>query len=202
VGLRSPTTRRIERGDGATIGIGFWGGLGARAGLVQDKDPEFLAKAALPYFQGLATWYQTARLGVAGGLLFVRVADALAQGGLRSLLNPGHLSSLEEWLHTPVRPGSLEQLASGMAFQCDIIPVPMPPGWSMNCEDPIVFADENLRNELERRYPPVWSRLRARQQFMRHELGVQIGDEILPLSSMPAYLAPLWLSPSHALTLV
>jgi hypothetical protein len=31
---------------------------------------------------------------------------------------------------------------------------------------------------------------------------LQIGDEILPLSSMPAYLAPLWLSPSHALTLV
>lgn len=202
VGLRSPTTRRIERGDGATTAIGFWGGLGCRAGIVQDADDDFLRKAAIPYFRGLVTWYQSVRLGVAGGTIFELVSDALAEGGLRSMLNPGHLVSLDEWMHTPVRPGCEEQIASGMAFQCDIIPVPMPPGWTINCEDPVVFADEHLRGELEHRYPEAWFRIRARQDFMRRLLGVQIGDEVLPLSSTPAYLAPLWLSSSHVLALV
>jgi len=201
VGLRSPTTRRIERGDGVTTAIGFWGGLGSRAGIVQEVDDAFLHKAAIPYFRGLATWYQSVGLGVAGGTIFERVSDALAEGGLRSLLNPGHLTSLDEWMHTPVRPGCGEQIASGMAVQCDIIPTPMPRGWAINCEDPVVFANERLRGELEQRYPNVWSRIRARQEFMRRLLGLQIGEDVLPLSSTPAYLAPLWLSSSHVLTL-
>lgn len=33
----------------------------------------------------------------------------------------------------------------GMAFQCDMIPVPMPEGWVINCEDPVVFAEAELR---------------------------------------------------------
>jgi hypothetical protein len=88
-----------------------------------------------------------------------------------------------------------------MAFQADIIPTPMPPGRAVNCEDPVVFADEDLRLELSQRYPDVWSRIQARQEFMRQSLGIQIRDEILPLSSMPAYLPPLWLSSSKALAL-
>ncbi len=201
VGLRSPTTRRIERGDAATVGIGYWGGLCSRAGLVQDEDAEYLATVAFPYFRGIATWYQTARLGLAGGTMVTEIEEALKPGGLRSLLNPGHLTSLDEWLHSPMRPDSTEQIASGMAFQCDVIPVPMPLGYTINCEDPVVFADAELRGEMQRRYPLVWSRMQARQQFMRDELGLRIGDELLPLSVMPAYLAPLWLSPSHVLTL-
>jgi hypothetical protein len=200
VGLRSPTTRVIERGTGATIAVGFWGGLGCRAGLIDEQEPDFLGKIAIPYFRGLATWYQTVRLGVAGETIFGQVSEALAQGGLGPMLNPGHLTSLDEWVHTPIRHNSSDSIASGMAFQCDIIPVPMPPGWAMNCEDPVVFADEALRKELSQRFPTIWSRMRARQEFMRQELGVQICDEVLPLSTAPAYLPPLWLSSSRVLT--
>lgn len=201
VGLRSPTARRLERGDGATTAIGYWGGLGCRAGLIEDQQPDFLARIALPYFRGLATWYQTVGLGVCGDEIHGQVSEALAQGGLRPALNPGHLTGLDEWVHSPIRPGSSEQIASAMAFQCDIIPVPMPAGWVINCEDPVVFADQDLRNELSRRYPAAWSRIRRRQEFMRRHLGLQIRDEVLPLSTTPAYLPPLWLNSAHVLTL-
>ncbi|MFN8541395.1 MAG: hypothetical protein U0232_28465 [Thermomicrobiales bacterium] len=86
-----------------------------------------------------------------------------------------------------------------MPFPCDSIPVPMPPGRAVNCEDPIVFADADLRAALQARYPATWARIAARQAFMRQELGIQIKDEVLPLSTTPARLAPLWLAPGKAL---
>ena len=43
-----------------------------------------------------------------------------------------------------------ERLASGMPFQVDVIPVPMPDNWALNCEDSVTFADAALRAELAR----------------------------------------------------
>ncbi len=199
VGLRSAGSRRIARGDGITTGFGFWGGLCARAGLVDDENRAFLDQLAIPYFRGLATWYETVGVGAAGGTVYERVTSVLAEGGLRSALNPGHLTGHDEWVHSPMVPGGTGTLRSGMAFQCDVIPTPAPPGWAINCEDPIVFADEALRADLATRYPDVWARIAARQRFMRDSLGVAIGDDVLPLSTIPAYLAPLWLAPNTVL---
>ncbi len=199
IGLCSPTARRIERGDGASTAVGFWGGLCCRAGLVMEEQDEFLNRIAIPYFRGLAAWYNIVHIGIKGSEVFETVSEMLARAGLRSALNPGHLTSLDEWVHSPIRPGSAEQISSGMAFQSDIIPVPIPPGYAINCEDTLVFADGNLRGELARRYPEAWSRIQARQDFMRQKLGIEISDEVLPLSTMPAYLPPLWLSPSRVL---
>lgn len=124
-GLRSPTAKRIKMGDGAVTGVGFWGGLAARAGLIENENEDFISRVAIPYFRGLAAWYQAIGIGVSGKEIFEHVSEALAQGGLRSKLNPGHLSSLEEWLHSPIRLDGLEKMESGMFFQCDIIPEPM-----------------------------------------------------------------------------
>lgn len=201
VGLRSPGGRRLTKGDGVSTAVGYWGGLCARAGLVDDDAPAFVERVAIPYFRGVATWYATVGVGVAGGVVHERVTAALAEGGLRPALNPGHLTSFDEWVHSPVRPGSAERLASGMAFQCDIIPTPLPAGQAVNCEDPVVFADETLRGRLRGRYPAVWARIAARRDFMRRELGLTIGDDVLPLSTMPAYLPPLWLTPGRALVM-
>jgi hypothetical protein len=105
VGLRSPGTRRIERGDAITSAVGFWGGLCARAGLVADDDRAFLNQLAIPYYRGVVTWYETIGLGVTGGEIFDRVTAVLAEGGLQSALNPGHLTGFDEWVHSPVYPG-------------------------------------------------------------------------------------------------
>jgi hypothetical protein len=170
--------------------------------LLQDVEPDFLRKAAIPYFRGIAAWYGAIGLGVQGGTVFESASEALAAGDLHPLLNPGHLTSLEEWVHTPFRPGSREVIASGMAFQCDIIPGPLPRGWAVNCEDPVVVADISLRQQIQSLYPDVWSRILARQSFMRDELRLEVREELLPLSTAPACFAPLWLSSERVLACV
>jgi hypothetical protein len=199
VGLRSPGGRIIRAGDGATAAVGYWGGLSARAGLVAEPDDAFLALASA-YFAGLATWYATADIGVAGGDLYAAVTEALAQGGLRSALNPGHLTGHDEWVHTPVRPGSTEAIRSGMPFQVDVIPTPMPKGAALNCEDGIVFADAGLRADLRARHPDVVARIEARAAFARDRLGAPVRDSVLLLSSTPLCLPPFWLRPDRLLT--
>ncbi|WP_127753858.1 M24 family metallopeptidase [Devosia sp. 1566] len=193
IGLSSPTGRIIGKGNGISAAVSFWGGLASRAGLVTDHDEAFLATAK-SYFEGLITWYETADLGVTGGEIHDAVTGALARGGLGSALNPGHLTGHDEWLNSPVRPGSQSRIASGMPFQIDVIPVPMPNGWALNCEDAVTFADAKLREELRTRHPQVYTRIEQRRAFMRDELGVAIHDAILPMSSTPLCLPPFWLA--------
>ena len=85
-----------------------------------------------------------------GGEVAAAVETALADAGatFRPMLNPGHLISYDEWVHSPIERGSDVPLASGMALQCDIIPTPLPAGTALNCEDSIVLADEALRGEI------------------------------------------------------
>lgn len=196
IGLRSPTARTIRRGDGVTTAVGFWGALSSRAGLLDTGNDDFLSLAT-SYFDGLKRWYEVADIGVKGGDLHSAVVAKLAEGGLRSALNPGHLTGHEEWMNSPVRPGSNEPIASGMPFQVDVIPVPMPGNWALNCEDPVTFADENLRAELAARHPETFARIEARRAFMRDVIGVEPKPSILPLSSTPLCLPPFWLKSDH-----
>ena len=198
IGLRSPTTRCLKKGDGVTTALGYWGALSSRAGLLTDHDEGFL-KPSKAYFEALITWYETADIGVTGGDLFSAVTEKLKSAGLNSALNPGHLGSHEEWLHSPVRPGSTERLRSGMPFQVDVIPVPMPAGWALNCEDMVAFADVGLREEIRQRYPDMHARIAARRTFMEDQLGVPLSDNILPFSSTPLYLPPFWLRSGNVL---
>jgi hypothetical protein len=199
IGMASPTARLIKRGDGVNVAIGYWGGLSCRSALVTDRDDEFLA-AAKAYFEGLIAWYETADIGAEGGAIFEAVNTTLAKGKLRSALNPGHLTGHDEWVHTPIRPGSTERIASGMPFQVDIIPVPMPPGWALNCEDGVAFADAKLRADLRAKHPAVADRIETRRAFIRDQLGIAVKDSILPLSATPLCLPPFWLKPGQLLT--
>jgi len=198
IGLRSPTARKPRRGDGVTTAIGMWGALSSRAGLFDEANEDFLVPAKA-YFEALVSWYETADIGVAGGGLHAAVVGKLAEGGLKSALNPGHLTGHEEWMHSPVRPGSREKLRSGMPFQIDVIPTPMKAGWALNCEDPVTLADAVLRAELKTKYPAVAERIEKRRAFMRDELGVDVKANILPLSSTPLYLPPFWLKADNVL---
>ena len=200
IGLRSPSPRVMRRGDGVTTAVSFWGGLSSRAGLLDDQGDAFLALAK-SYFSGLARWYETADIGVAGGAVYDAVAETLAAGGLRSALNPGHLTGHEEWSHTPIRPGSTETIASGMPFQVDIIPTRLPEGAALNCEDAVTFADAALRDELRARHPGTHARMVARRHFMRDALGVAVKESVLPLSAIPLCLPPFWLASGRLLSL-
>lgn len=199
VGLRSPSAKRIAEGDAATTAIGYWGGLSCRAGLVAHaEEGAFLDEVVRPYFGAIATWYASVRLGVAGGAVHERVTRAFDGARFGSMLNPGHQVSIEEWLHTAIRPGSADVIASGNAYQIDIIPSPLAPGEALNCEDTVAIADVALRDELAERHPDVWARIVARQAFLRDTLGLEVADEVLPLSATPAHLAPFWLDAETA----
>lgn len=193
VGLRSPTARVPAHGDGITSAVSYWGGLTARAGLIRERDDAFL-KVSMDYFAGLLAWYETADIGVEGGAVHEAVVSTLARGNLKSALNPGHLTGHDEWMHSPIRPDSCERIVSGMPFQIDIIPAPMPNGWALNCEDPVTFADEMLRAEIRGKYPEIFARFEARRTFVRETLGVDVKDNILLLSAIPLCLPPFWLN--------
>jgi hypothetical protein len=193
IGLRSPVGRKLAKGDGVTTAVGYWGGLSCRAGLFTDHDAVFL-ETAKAYFRGLAEWYDIADIGVEGGQIFAAVTEALNEHGLDQALNPGHLVGHDEWVHTPVRPGSTEKLRSGMPFQVDIIPVPMKDNWALNHEDSVTFADAELRADLARLYPAVNARVEARRAFIRDAIGIELKPSILPMSHAPLALPPFWLA--------
>jgi hypothetical protein len=206
VGLRSPSSRRLERGDAVIAAIGLWGGNCARGGVLVSAPSEltsasagYLERLAIPYWRAIATWYETLAIGLPGGDMFATISSLLEGETFASSLNPGHLVHYEEWLDSPIRPGSEDPIASGMVLQCDVIPTGIRPGWTINCEDTVAIADGALRQQLERRHPGLWSRIRARQDHVRDVLGVALRDEVLPLSCTVAYLRPFWLAPGAAL---
>ena len=194
-GLRSPSARVLQDGDAITCGIGYWGGLSCRAGLLQaTPDDTFTQETVIPYFRAIATWWGTIGLEVTGGEIYNRVIDAIGAAPFQPMLNPGHLTSSDEWLHSPIFAGSTDLLQSGMILQCDIIPTPLPPGRTLNCEDTVALADVTLRNEIASRHPDLWRRITARRTFMIESLGIPIAEEVLPLSVAPAWLPPYWLA--------
>lgn len=206
VGLCSPSSRRLELGDAAVACIGLWGGNCARGGLVAASSADltaasegYLERLAIPYWRAIATWYETLAVGVAGGEVFDTITSLLAGESFASSLNPGHLIHYEEWMDSPIRAGSDDPIISGMVIQSDIIPTGIRPGWTVNCEDTVAIADQALRGELETRHPELWSRIRARREYMRDRLGVRLRDEVLPLSCTAAYFRPLWLASGQAL---
>lgn len=198
IGLSSPSARPVNTGDGVTTAVGYWGGLSCRAGLMADHDVAFLAKAKA-YFDGLRAWYEAVDIGVSGKSIVTAVEAALAAADLRPALNPGHLISHDEWMNTPIRPGSDELIQSGMAFQVDIIPTPMAAGQALNCEDGVVIADATLRAAIAKAHPEVYARMQARRDFVRDVIGITLKDCILPLSSTPLCFAPFWTKPDHLL---
>jgi hypothetical protein len=202
MGLASPSDRRIERGEPITAAFGVWGSLTARAGMVAAGPEnlsadlrEFYPRFTTSYFGAVAAWYEALALGRPGGEIVAAVAAATPAEIWTPALNPGHLIHTDEWVSTPFYEGSTIPLASGMALQMDIIPVSAGPFCIANAEDGVVLADETLRSELAARYPAVWQRMQARQQFMREALGIRLRPEVLPLGNMAGLYSPYFLNP-------
>jgi len=205
-GLNSPRDRAMARGEYVSMAYGTWGALTCRGGwLAADAAdlPEgvrdYVEKLAAPYFATAAAWYDTIGIGVTGGEIDA-VVRRTAEPHFRPFLNPGHLIHIDEWMSTPIYPGSTERLVSGHAIQCDIIPSGVGDYFSSNIEEGVVLLDEAGRAALRERHPGAWSRIEARRAFMADTIGIRLKPEILPLSNIPAYLPPYFLSPGKAFT--
>jgi hypothetical protein len=207
-GLLSPGDRPIQRGDPFTVAFGIWGALNCRAGWVvedarelPDGIQDYVERLVEPYFETIAEWYGALRIGQTGGTLNEIVARRLGDPFFGIFLNPGHQLHLDEWVNSPIWPGSTIPLKSGMAFQVDMIPATGTDYFTTNIEDGIALADEALRGELADRHPGAWARIQARREFMDDALGIGLHPDVLPLSNIPAYLPPFLLSPDQAMTL-
>ena len=117
-------------------------------------------------------------------------------------LNPGHQIHLDEWVNSPISPGSTIELRSGMALQVDIIPATGTDYFTTNIEDGIALADAvAARRRFAAGYPEAWARIQARRRFMSDALGIDLHPDVLPFSNLPAYLPPFLLRPDRAMTL-
>ncbi len=208
LGLLSPTRRVIERGDPFTVAFGIWGALNCRAGFVVAEAAElpediadYVERLVAPYFAAVAEWYGELRVGVTGGVLHEVIARRLADPFFGVGLNPGHQIHLDEWVNSPVFPGSNIELPSGTALQVDVIPATGTPYFTSNIEDGIALADAALRRAFAARHPQAWARITARRRFMEEALGIPLHPDVLPFSNLPAYLPPFLLSPGCAMTL-
>jgi creatinase/prolidase-like protein len=207
-GLLSPGDRQIQRGDRFTVAFGIWGALNCRAGWVVEDASElpagirdYVDKLAGPYFEAVADWYGALRIGQVGGALQEIIDRRLGDPFFGIYLNPGHQISLDEWVNSPVWRGSEVELRSGMAMQVDIIPATGTDYFTTNIEDTIAFADESLRAAFAAADPAAWARVQARRRFMAEALGIELHQDVLPFSNIPAYLPPFLLRPDRALTL-
>jgi hypothetical protein len=206
LGLGSPSDRVIGRGEPFTVAVGLWGGLTCRAGFLVAEASEldagirdYVERLAAPYFACAAEWYETVAIGVTGGELDLLVKRRLGDPFFHVALNPGHLIHLDEWLNTPIYPGSGERLQSGQAIQLDIIPATGTAYFTSNIEDGIALLDEAGRGDFADRFPGAWQRIQARRAFMADVLGIRLKPEVLPFSNLAGYLPPFLLSPGRVL---
>ena len=200
-GLASPGPNRAALGDVFTIGYGVAGALSSRAGFIA-RGPadvpaaccDFYPKFAGNYFDVVATWYESLRLGVTLGHVFSAVESVRDDALYKLAVNPGHTLHLDEWVHSPFAAGSTVPLVSGMALQMDIIPISKGPFCYVNAEDGVVLADESLRGDIAQKFPACWERMEARRDFMINTLGIRLDESVLPLSNIPGWLPPYAMS--------
>lgn len=200
-----PRNKAIQLGDKMSLTIGFKGGLSSRSAYAVSaaselpvKEQDYVAKVVTPYFRALATWLQTIQIGISGDFLYQNIQTVLPQEDFHWELNPGHFTATEEWLASPFYPGSTCTVKSGQIFQIDIIPSVA--GFAgVSAEEGIAIADKDLRTEIQTDYPLVWERIMRRRNYLKKELGIELSEEILPMSDTLAYYRPYLLDKTAAM---
>lgn len=205
IGLPSPSSKVIQRGEAFTTAFGLQGALNCRAGWLVAHESElppeisdYVERLAAPYFEAAVAWLETIRIGVSGGELFDAVHDRIGDSFYGVELNPGHLIGMDEWINSPIYRDSTDRIKSGMALQVDIIPATGTPYFTINIEDGIAIADQDTRNTFMEKYPEAWNRITARRDYMTDQLGIRLQPETLPFSNLASHLPPFILNPRRA----
>lgn len=200
IGLRSPNEQPLKLGDPVCICRALRGALVSRAGVAayDEATLNMNRKRALqdfyrPYWSALAAWYETLGIGVSGGALYECIHSRMGARRFGLVLNPGHNIGADEWTNSPVFRDSPLILSDGMYLQSDVIASHANPVYTAIMEDGIVLASKNLQQKLAIQYPETWSRIQTRQSFMKNTLGIQISEEVLPLSSLCGVYFPFFL---------
>ena len=201
-----PTDNEVKLNDPMSLTVGYKGGLSSRSGIavhneneLTDNIKDYLNVVVKPYFNAYATWMEKIHVGMVGGELYNTIEEILPKAKYGWSLCPGHLTSDEEWMSSPIYNGSQEILKSGMMLQIDIIPsVKGYPGTS--AESSVVLCDSNLRKQIETEAPELFQRMMNRRKYIEQELGIKLSEDLMPMCSTVAYLRPFLLNKDYAMT--
>ena len=202
-----PTAKKVQLGDKMSLTVGYKGGLSSHSGYavestdqLPDNLQDYLKKSAIPYFSAIAFWLENIQIGMAGGEFYNMIDAFFPKEKYHWHLNPGHLVADEEWMSSPIYPGSTETLKSGMLLQTDIIPSVA--GYAgASAEECIALADEQLKEQIKTDYPQLWERIAERRKYICEHIGINLPEHILPLSNLVGYVRPYLLNKSAALTI-
>ena len=206
-GLSGPRGEKIQRGNSLSMNISYWGSNSCRSGWIASSAQDLPAAAADyvtnfagKYFEVLSDWFALLKPGTPGGQIWRLIHERLPFEQFGIFLNPGHLIHLDEWLSSPIYPGSEIPLHSGMAIQVDVIPS-SPVYSSTRMEDGVILADKTLQAELKAAFPDCYARCQKRRKFMTDVLGIEVPEEVLPLSNIPGIVPPFFLAPNDIFAL-
>ncbi len=201
-GILSPDYhRRLKLGQPIAFGMGYRYAQIHRVGLyirgfedLEEALREPVKKLYEVYFEAVAVWFESLRIGVAGGEVWSKVKEVIGSyQDFGIALNPGHLIHSEEWVNSPFTENGTAVLKSGMLLQCDFTARPAYClGLGVHAEDGILLADEATREEIHRLAPDSYERMKKRQRFMREVLGIQVQDEVLPTSDLCGIFHPFY----------
>ena len=201
-----PRNKKIQLGEKFSVTLGLRGGSSSRSGYVArnaDDIPQsersYLDMVVKPYYQVLVTLYENFCIGCRCASLYETIETIFPKDMYGWKLNPGHFTDDCEWSSSPMYENSSAIIQSGMMIQMDIIPNVR--GFAgVSAEDGVAIADDALRNELAAKYPSTWNRINTRRNYMKNILGINIGDDLLPLSDICGYLRPFVLNHDFAMT--
>ena len=163
-GRRSGCSARATGRSSAATGSPSRSGSGARSTAApgsSSRTPascrpasrDYVDRLVGPYFEAVAEWYGALHIGQTGGALHEIIDRRLGDPFFGIFLNPGHQIHLDEWVNSPISPGSTIELRSGMAFQVDIIPATGTDYFTTNIEDGIALADAHAARRVRGALP-------------------------------------------------
>ena len=163
---------------------------------------DYVERLVGPYFEAIAAWYEALHVGQTGGVLAEIVERHLGDPFFGIFLNPGHQIHLDEWVNSPIFPGSAHRArARAWPSRSTSSRPPAPTTSRPTSRTASPSPTPTLRDALAAAYPDAWARIEARRAFMREALGIDLHPDVLPFSNIPAYLPPFLLRPERAMTM-
>lgn len=201
LGMATPGTRCLKEGDPCGFCYGVRGHLTSRVGIAA-RDLDSVREDLRPYvesfykkhFEAMTAWYETLSSGVTGDELYHSVMNVIGAPEFGVTLNPGHFIGTEEWSNAISADGNQDKVPANCMMQADIIASGSNPVRTSICEDGVVVADCDMRDQLRQQYPEVYARMQRRRQVMADCLGIHLHEDVLPLSNLNAVYYPFMLN--------